>query len=160
MAKRTTGPSGTPLRPGLQERPALAWHSAPPVRKAPARVRDCAMVTFDPDESTPLVPATRNSAQGRSVGLLRRANLRRGGSDSSCFQDVCAELESDEKKNNRFLYFAIFGIINHVVGGSITLKMLEGWSFIDCLYFCVVTITTVGVRFQPFFPRLLYQSIY
>ncbi|GLR18037.1 potassium channel family protein [Portibacter lacus] len=28
--------------------------------------------------------------------------------------------------------------------GSITYHYLEGWSWVDCIYFCVITLTTIG----------------
>ena len=47
-------------------------------------------------------------------------------------------LEDDEYRD---LLLTTIGII---VFGTIVYHYLEGWNFIDSLYFCVITLTTVG----------------
>ena len=42
-------------------------------------------------------------------------------------------------------YLKLLGISLTVIGtGTITYRFVEGWSWIDCVYFSVVTLTTVG----------------
>jgi Ca2+-binding EF-hand superfamily protein len=35
-------------------------------------------------------------------------------------------------------------LLGYLVGGSLTFMLIEGWSFVDALYFCVTALTTVG----------------
>lgn len=117
------------------------------------------MVEEAPSEATPLVNTTRgrdfwrisadrtSSAQSRTVDILKRARTRLRPDDSdtnSGIDKVCKEIEESEKKSNRFFWVACFFIVNHILGGAITLHFLEGWTFYDCFYFCIVTTTTVG----------------
>eukprot|EP00172_Hildenbrandia_rubra_P003420 Plantae.Rhodophyta-Hildenbrandia_rubra.ctg5475.p1 GENE.Plantae.Rhodophyta-Hildenbrandia_rubra.ctg5475~~Plantae.Rhodophyta-Hildenbrandia_rubra.ctg5475.p1 ORF type:complete len:371 (-),score=70.94 Plantae.Rhodophyta-Hildenbrandia_rubra.ctg5475:836-1948(-) len=63
---------------------------------------------------------------------------------AKCFTEVLQEMEEQEQSNWRLFAFSLFGSISHVVGGAFTLSMLEGWAFVDALFFCVVSTTTVG----------------
>lgn len=117
------------------------------------------MVEGTPSEATPLVDTTRRrnlrrvtadrtlSAQSRTVSILKRAQTRLRPDEphtETGLDMVCKEIEENEKKSNRFFWVAIFFIVNHILGGAITLHFLEGWTFYDCFYFCIVTTTTVG----------------
>jgi len=42
------------------------------------------------------------------------------------------------------LLFSLFFILIIILFGTLTVYLLEGWSLIDCAYWAVMTITTVG----------------
>lgn len=75
------------------------------------------------------------------ASAMRRARNQR---QMTGIADVIAELEKDQKQNNVWLGFAFFSIVNHFLGGIVTMHILEGWSLVDAAYFCVVVTTTVG----------------
>lgn len=120
------------------------------------------MVQNAVNEGTPLVadgtPRRRvgkrgsqgnTSAQGRAIDALQRAKSRfasnRGDvSAGEGIEKVCEELVESERSSQRVFWVAMFFISSHILGGSVTLYLLQGWSFYDCLYFCIVTTTTVG----------------
>lgn len=125
----------------------------------------------NPTEVTPLVTTSRQtvrqtaekdvgSAIRRTKSILKRARDRLGPKvdDESRLDEVCLELEESEKSGNRFFWVAIVFIVNHVLGGVITLHFLEGWSFFDCAYFCIVTTTTVG--YGDITPQSKFAKIY
>lgn len=85
------------------------------------------------------------SGRGKVRGLLNRIKSRvPQGQATQRLDNVLDDIDQDEQKSKRFLWFALFCIFNHVVGGAITLHFLEGWSLYDAFYFCIVTTTTVG----------------
>jgi Ion channel len=113
------------------------------------------------DEEMPLLPESAlcgsqqaaplgaASAKERSLAILAEAVERRraggGGEERAArMADVLAEIETDQKQNSWWMAFAIYAVCNHFLSGIVTLVMLEGWSFIDAAYFCVVVTTTVG----------------
>jgi hypothetical protein len=108
-------------------------------------------------EETPLLPVSSRrqkqrppmagSAKQRSAAILAAAverSGRAGGGKATRMADVLAQIENDQKQNSLWVAFAIFSVCNHFLGGIVTMVMLEGWSFIDAAYFCVVVTTTVG----------------
>lgn len=126
-------------------------------------------------ESTPLVGTFRRgarrysrdgggSARARMVGIMTRARSRaRGqgegeGEEGGELGEILGELKSEEKSSRRLFWFAVFCIVNHVVGGSVTLHFLEGWSYYDCIYFCIVTTTTTG--YGDITPRRAISKLY
>lgn len=115
----------------------------------------------EPTEETPLVrPINRRdrhhrlsidstgSSKGRLRGLLTKARSRQEADDlarrDTGLENVLHEIENEEKRSTRLFWFSIFCIVNHILGGTITLHFLEGWTFYDAAYFCIVTTTTVG----------------
>lgn len=81
----------------------------------------------------------------RSATLLTRA-MRQAKDQKQMdgMADVITELEKDQKQNNIWLGFAFFSIVNHFLGGIVTMHILESWTLIDSAYYCVVVTTTVG----------------
>lgn len=128
----------------------------------------------DPNEITPLVRNSvrssrraanvdSGSALNRTKTILKQARKRFGTQNNeekteSALDKVCSELEEIEKKGNRFFWIALFFIVNHVLGGAITMHFLEGWGFYDCAYFCIVTTTTVG--YGDMTPKGVWSKIY
>lgn len=129
----------------------------------------------DANEITPLVgdsvrrsrrasKVDSGSALKRTKTILKRARERFGtqttdeGKTESALDKVCSELEEIEKRGNRFFWVAIFFIVNHVLGGAITMHFLEGWDFYDCTYFCIVTTTTVG--YGDMTPKGMWSKLY
>ncbi|CDF39389.1 unnamed protein product [Chondrus crispus] len=119
------------------------------------------MAHGDYSEATPLInTATRTdipdgtgddqlatTGRKRAVQALKRARTRLypdAPVGQTGIDKVCQEIEEGEKSSNRFFWIASFFILNHIIGGAVTLHFLEGWSFYDCFYFCIVTTTTVG----------------
>ena len=78
----------------------------------------------------------------------KRINEARNKDDSQnivkCFSQVLKEMEEQEQSNWRLFAFSLFGSISHIVGGAVTLSMIENWNIVDSLFFCVVTTSTVG----------------
>ena len=46
-----------------------------------------------------------------------------------------------KKPEARALLVVMAGIL---IGGMVFYRLTEGWSWLDCLYFCVITLSTVG----------------
>jgi hypothetical protein len=45
-----------------------------------------------------------------------------------------------------------------LAGGSVVYHFLEGWEWIDCIYFSIITLTTVG--YGDFSPQTVYGKIF
>lgn len=102
-------------------------------------------------EATPLVGRmfgnSEHGLQG-TVNLLQRAKTRirtqPNVSADTALDIVIHDVEDEERRSHRFLFFSVFCLMTHVIGGALVLHFLEGWSLWDSGYFCVVTTTTVG----------------
>lgn len=57
---------------------------------------------------------------------------------------VLCELEEDQERSTRVKLLSLMAIVLHVLGGALIIHLLEGWPLLDCVYFCIVTTTTVG----------------
>jgi voltage-gated potassium channel len=59
--------------------------------------------------------------------------------------DVFAPRDDAEKKRikHRIIYLLALVFVL-IIGGTIAYSKLEGWSFVDALYFSTVTMTTIG----------------
>lgn len=58
-----------------------------------------------------------------------------------------ATIDESQKKNSSIFSGwrgALFGIVTHLLIGSVFLTIAEGWALIDALYFSIVVATTVG----------------
>ena len=51
---------------------------------------------------------------------------------------VISFLKDDEYRDLLITTIIIIGI------GSVVYHVLEGWTWIDCIYFCIITLTTIG----------------
>jgi voltage-gated potassium channel len=59
--------------------------------------------------------------------------------------DFITSKEDGEKKKLRHKIFSLLAVVFVLlIGSSIMYSHLEGWSFIDSLYFSTVTMTTIG----------------
>jgi voltage-gated potassium channel len=54
--------------------------------------------------------------------------------------------------------FAIIFFLTFLFGGTFIYSYLEGWNYIDSLYFTVVTVTTIG--YGDFFPKTNIGKIF
>jgi len=54
------------------------------------------------------------------------------------FKTILSFLEDDEYRQLLYTTLAILGL------GTVVYRYLEGWTWIDSLYFSVITLTTVG----------------
>lgn len=43
------------------------------------------------------------------------------------------------------LWLCVFLVIGYIVAGAFYFKSTEGWSFLDSVYFCFITLTTIGM---------------
>ena len=64
---------------------------------------------------------------------------------STFFKTVVSFLQDKNYRNLLLMSMAAISV------GSFTYHYLEGWSWIDCIYFCVITLTTIG--FGDFAPQ-------
>lgn len=104
--------------------------------------------------STPL-----RSATARSAALLRQQSIRAGDTAKAAkFADVIAELEKDSSLSQWLVWFGVLAVVNHFIGATIALHLLEGWGFLDSLYFVVVVTTTVG--FGDYTPKKPISKLY
>lgn len=91
---------------------------------------------------------TGSTTNNRLQNMIQKAKMKAEenleDSQAERLADVLKDIENDQKRKERFSWFTLFLILQHVVGGAITLWFLEGWSLFDCFYFCIVTTTTVG----------------
>lgn len=115
------------------------------------------------DELSPLLGAATTvplrSATARSAAFLRQQSIRAGDTAKAArFADVIAELEKDSTHSQWMLWFGVLAVVNHFIGATFTLHLLEGWSFSDSLYFAVVVTTTVG--FGDFSPTKPISKLY
>jgi hypothetical protein len=53
-------------------------------------------------------------------------------------QAVRVQMDDDAFRATLFLFLGLLGV------GTLVYSVLEGWSLLDALYFCVVTLATVG----------------
>lgn len=102
-------------------------------------------------ESTPLLKRLfGGGAKHRTAELVRQrtnevsyeaieSDERREG-----LRHVLKELDASDERTWKYVTLGIFAVVNHIVGGIISMMFLEGWSLHDAAYFCVVTTTTVG----------------
>lgn len=54
------------------------------------------------------------------------------------FKTILSFLRDEDYRNLLLTTFMIIGF------GSVVYRYLEGWSWLDSVYFCVITLTTVG----------------
>lgn len=89
---------------------------------------------------------TEKSAVRRTIALIADVVSSRGDGENSDggLGAVLKNLEDSDRASTLSAILALFGIASHVLGGAIVIKLLEGWSFYDAVYFCIVTTTTVG----------------
>ncbi|CAN8070548.1 unnamed protein product [Agarophyton chilense] len=101
-------------------------------------------------ENTPLVVSTSETflkrIKSRRYDAFNRVSKRFKGGDGNgeAIEDVLRDMENSERLNGKIYGGAVFAILAHVVIGITMMRWLEGWSFYDAVYFCVVTTTTVG----------------
>ena len=65
---------------------------------------------------------------------------------------IVSFLQDEEYRDLLLTTMIIIGI------GSIVYRYLEGWAWIDCIYFCVITLTTIG--YGDFSPQTVPGKIF
>jgi ribosomal protein S30 len=108
-------------------------------------------------EATPLLPASGSRPQApprhrnhkaHIANALESASKRASDPAAAArMSDILREFDDGQAKSRKQLWFGIFSVANHFLGGILTFHVLEGWSLIDCAYFTVVVTTTVGESF-------------
>ena len=76
----------------------------------------------------------------RVLYLERRAAVLRGINRTS----VYVKKKDDGASKLRSLGYAVAAALAHVLVAMLVLYPTEGWTWLDCAYFCIVTMTTVG----------------
>lgn len=100
-------------------------------------------------EFSPLVSIDTHSAAASprraktSKEILERARTESDDKKPG-LNAVLNSLEETEQDKRLSIFLSLLGIVSHIVGGAVFLCLLEGWSFVDSMYFCIVTTTTVG----------------
>ena len=60
------------------------------------------------------------------------------------------------KKNKHQLLYILFLIFSYLVIGMVSFHIGEGWKYLDAFYFCLITVTTIGLGdFYPKHNRML-----
>ena len=79
---------------------------------------------------------------------------------SFCIQlaKKCTRIKNTEVNQTEMVFSALLLAIVVIAGGAAMFSHYEGWSYFDSIYYCVVTLTTIGfgdfvVSFELFFQQ-------
>lgn len=89
------------------------------------------------------------NAPDRALYLERRAAVLTGADTHASNEALRQLMKPASDSNNdhsklRSLGYAMAAAALHVIAASLVLRPAEGWSWLDCAYFCIVSLTTVG----------------
>lgn len=78
------------------------------------------------------------------MSLVARARTVTTPANRPALDAVLASLQESEDHKTARLVLNVVGILSHIFGSALFLAVAERWRYVDAVYFCVVTITTVG----------------